>query len=747
MEEEFLVIHPDRAAPRPVGDAVAARAGAGSDGQFEHELMREQAELATEPHAAAADLHDDLRRRRGELARAAAESGTRLAALATSPRPAQPHLTPDSRYVRMLGTFGGIAAAQLTCGMHVHVSVDTPEDGVLALDGLRPWLPVLLALTGNSPYWRGEDTAYESFRTVLWGQWPTAGRVPAVASPDEYERLVSDLVTSGAASDDGMIYFDARLSRRYPTVEVRVCDVTPYADDAVTVAVLLRALVTAAPSRSGSTCGAPGSSRSCSPPRPGAPPAGAWPESCSTCGTGRGSCRRGTSSRTSSPPSPGPSRRPVTASSSTRAWSGSADAAPARTSSAGRSPRRGPSRASSTACARRRLRREAARLPLVGEEDEQVGAQGGRVGLRRGLRDVDLDELAAHRATPVGHRGGEPTPGPCETVVAADVRQGEGRTGRQRRRLHPCAVLHRSGDREADLDVEDAGRVAAVDGEGRPARRDAAGAQEREAGVEGLADARHRHARPADDGRRDRRQDDPLQLRPRAARGRQDRLADGGDGAPVGVDASLGVEEQVGDVEGAGQPSDVLEGGPGAGQLGDGHLDGLAHGESLVVEDEEEEGVGGRRLHGGEGGCRGAAGLDAAAHLDATGVGLAVADDDVAGCRGGRGELSAERLGDEQLRVVGDGEAARGHHPALDELGEDAGVEGQQVGGGAQAEIDVVGRHAGDGSQRGRGPPTRAAPGQPTPSRKATSRVVRRVVASGSNWGSELSSKRWRSPG
>ncbi len=246
VEEEFLVIHPDRAAPRPVGDAVAARAGAGSDGQFEHELMREQAELATEPHAAAADLHDDLRRRRGELARAAAESGTRLAALATSPRPAQPHLTPDSRYVRMLDTFGGVAAAQLTCGMHVHVSVDTPEDGVLALDGLRPWLPVLLALTGNSPYWRGEDTAYESFRTVLWGQWPTAGRVPAVASPDEYERLVSDLVTSGAASDDGMIYFDARLSRRYPTVEVRVCDVTPYADDAVTVAVLLRALVTAA---------------------------------------------------------------------------------------------------------------------------------------------------------------------------------------------------------------------------------------------------------------------------------------------------------------------------------------------------------------------------------------------------------------------------------------------------------------------------------------------------------------------
>ena len=244
VEEEFLVVPGDGAVPHPVGEQVAQAAADGSSGQFEHELMQEQVELGTEPHESTAALREELVRRRAELARAARGHGARLAALATSPLPADPHLTPEARYERMAATFGRVAGAQLTCGMHVHVSVASRSEGITALRRMRPWLPVLLALTTNSPLWEGSDTGYAGYRSILWGQWPTAGVVPHVTAPEDYDRLVRDLVASGAAEDEGMVYFDARLSHRYPTVEVRVCDVTPYADDAVTVAALLRAVVT-----------------------------------------------------------------------------------------------------------------------------------------------------------------------------------------------------------------------------------------------------------------------------------------------------------------------------------------------------------------------------------------------------------------------------------------------------------------------------------------------------------------------
>ncbi len=146
----------------------------------------------------------------------------------------------------MTEQFGRVARTQLTCGMHVHVAVDSPAEGVAVLDGIRPWLAVLVALSANSPFLAGEDTGYASYRSILWGQWPTAGIADPFGDVDGYEQARAALVASGAAMDDGMIYFDARLSARYPTVEVRVADVCADASDAVTLAAVVRALVSTA---------------------------------------------------------------------------------------------------------------------------------------------------------------------------------------------------------------------------------------------------------------------------------------------------------------------------------------------------------------------------------------------------------------------------------------------------------------------------------------------------------------------
>lgn len=166
-----------------------------------------------------------------------------MAATATSPVGGITTTTMEDRYERMEIRFGLLERMQLTCGTHVHVSIESPAEGVAIIDRIRCWLSPLLALSSNSPFWLGEDTGYASYRNIVWGQWPTAGPTEIFGSYKEYRALVDDLVGSGTILDEGMIYFDARLSRHYPTVEIRVADVCTDLADTMTVAALARALV------------------------------------------------------------------------------------------------------------------------------------------------------------------------------------------------------------------------------------------------------------------------------------------------------------------------------------------------------------------------------------------------------------------------------------------------------------------------------------------------------------------------
>jgi glutamate---cysteine ligase / carboxylate-amine ligase len=117
---------------------------------------------------------------------------------------------------------------------------------VAVLDRVRPWLAPLLAVSANSPLWRGVDTGYASWREQEWKRWPTSGPTGLFGSLSAYRELVRALVASGSALDERMLYFDARLSATWPTVEIRVADVCLDVEDAVLVAALARALVTTA---------------------------------------------------------------------------------------------------------------------------------------------------------------------------------------------------------------------------------------------------------------------------------------------------------------------------------------------------------------------------------------------------------------------------------------------------------------------------------------------------------------------
>ncbi|MFJ4776603.1 glutamate--cysteine ligase [Streptomyces sp. NPDC088762] len=253
VEEELLLVDARSGAPLAVSGAVLAAAdrlawkepgrGSGRPHAFEEELQKEQLEFATEPVTEMGELQDEIVRIRGEASRHAADAGAVVAAVATSPLPVKPSLNVGKRYQWLGEQFGLTAQEQLTCGTHVHVSVASDEEGVAVLDRIRPWLAVLMAMSANSPYWQGEDSGYGSYRSRVWNRWPSAGPVKVFGSADRYHEQVRAMIETGVLRDEGMIYFDARLSASYPTVEVRVADVCLHATTPVLLACLIRGLV------------------------------------------------------------------------------------------------------------------------------------------------------------------------------------------------------------------------------------------------------------------------------------------------------------------------------------------------------------------------------------------------------------------------------------------------------------------------------------------------------------------------
>lgn len=282
VEEELLIVSPETGEPLALADALlsgrrmaADDAPEGAHGQgpqvletrdrdphaletrdetvydddemgLSAELKLEQIETQTRPCREYGVLLGQIRAGRTLADRAAQKSNARVAALATSPLASATHTTPDPRYALMLERFGLTAQEQLTCGFHVHTYVESPEEGVAVLDRIRDKLAVLTALSANSPFWNGQQTGFESYRTQAWNRWPTAGPAAIYGTYPAYRRVVTRLLDSGVMLDEGMLYFDARLSRNHPTVEVRVADVCLRAEDAALIALLVRALVESA---------------------------------------------------------------------------------------------------------------------------------------------------------------------------------------------------------------------------------------------------------------------------------------------------------------------------------------------------------------------------------------------------------------------------------------------------------------------------------------------------------------------
>lgn len=248
VEEEFLLVDPDTRAVAAQAAAVLDRARPALGDRVSGEITKFQLETKSLPCQNAGELLGQLTMAREGLAAAAGEEGLRIIASGTPVLGAfvPPPIIEGARPARGTANYRGLHDEQSICAVHVHVEMPDRERAVLVSNHLRPYLPMLIALTANSPYWAERDTGYASWRTMAWTRWPVAGPPPYFTSAAHYDELVAILLAADGLVDEGTIFWDIRPSAHLPTLEVRVADVPITAAESVLLAVLVRALAVSA---------------------------------------------------------------------------------------------------------------------------------------------------------------------------------------------------------------------------------------------------------------------------------------------------------------------------------------------------------------------------------------------------------------------------------------------------------------------------------------------------------------------
>jgi carboxylate-amine ligase len=245
VEEEVMILDAETLALSPSVEVLIGESNKLElPGRLKTELFASVVELNTDICDSVRGAHQALRELRRAAARIAEENGLRIAATGSHPfsDPEQQQIAADPRYKEFVGFAGVSARRQGVSGLHVHVGMPTADACFATLEGILPWLPLVLALSANSPYLAGRATGLASNRAEVLAQLPRAGAPPAFGSYEAWESFVERLIGLGLADDYTRFWWDVRPHPRFGTLEIRMPDQPTSLEVTAALTALLQAL-------------------------------------------------------------------------------------------------------------------------------------------------------------------------------------------------------------------------------------------------------------------------------------------------------------------------------------------------------------------------------------------------------------------------------------------------------------------------------------------------------------------------
>jgi glutamate---cysteine ligase / carboxylate-amine ligase len=246
IEEEYMTIDPETRELRSHIDAEILEKG--------KLLLRERVkpemhqcvvEVGTDICHTIQDARAELKQIRRSMVDLAKANGLRLAASATHPFSdwRNQSIYPDARYETILQDMQLVARANLIFGLHVHIGMEDRETGIHIMNAARYFLPHILALSTNSPFWLGDETGLKSYRCKVFDKFPRTNLPDYFSSYSEYENFVNLLIKTGCIDNAKKIWWDVRPHPSFPTLEFRICDLPMRMEETLTLAALIQATV------------------------------------------------------------------------------------------------------------------------------------------------------------------------------------------------------------------------------------------------------------------------------------------------------------------------------------------------------------------------------------------------------------------------------------------------------------------------------------------------------------------------
>src|SRR5262245_15636593 len=243
-EEYFLVNAETKLTTRAMPEAFLRAATAATNGQVKGEFLQSQIEVATLPHHDIRTAHAELRHLRQTVAKIAAEHGLAILAAGTHPTAdwGKSGQSEGERYDAVMDDLQMIGQRNMLCGLHVHVELPDPDERVDVMTRMLPYLPLFIALSTSSPFWRSRPTGLKGYRLAAYDELPRTGVPELFRNKDEFDTYVAALVKAGVMEDSSYVWWSMRPSLRHPTLELRAPDCTTLVDDSIAIAALYRAL-------------------------------------------------------------------------------------------------------------------------------------------------------------------------------------------------------------------------------------------------------------------------------------------------------------------------------------------------------------------------------------------------------------------------------------------------------------------------------------------------------------------------